>query len=187
MSKLMIQVNGTGMIPRGYGLAPRKEPFAASDIHLINLILNTKGLTVNFVNPETNQLQSVTNKNLKQIWDKYANYVPGSPTVSTSQSKFDPNDWIDTATCNQLRQRYPSEMPQQAEEVVEPSGVDPCVVDAIEDPVAAPADIDNPHHVDESQIESTGADVKSNETTGDSSPTKNNGGNNQNKNGKNKH
>ena len=71
--------------------------------------------------------------------------------------------------------------------VVEPSGVDPCVVDAIEEPVAAPADIDNPHHVDESQIESTGADVKSNETTGDSSPTKNNGGNNQNKNGKNKH
>lgn len=69
---LKIQVNGKGMIPRGFGLAPRKEPFAA-DLTLIGTILNTKGLTVKFVNPETGKFQDLTKANVKKIWDRYAN------------------------------------------------------------------------------------------------------------------
>lgn len=91
MAGLMIQVNGKGMIPRGYGLAPRKEPFLASDIHLIYLILNTAGLSIKFVNPKTNQLEDLTKKNMKKMWDMYADYKksevkPQAPVEQESQS-----------------------------------------------------------------------------------------------------
>ena len=94
MAGLMIQVNGKGMIPRGYGLAPRKEPFLASDIHLIYLILNTAGLSIKFVNPKTNQLEDLTKKNMKKMWDTYANYKkqevkPQDPVEQEGQSSTD--------------------------------------------------------------------------------------------------
>lgn len=76
MGKLNIQVNGHGMIPRGYGIAPRKEPFPVTDLYFISLILNTPGLSVKFVNPESNKLENITKNNLKKIWDKYSNYNP---------------------------------------------------------------------------------------------------------------
>ena len=74
MGKLNIQVNGYGMIPRGYGIAPRKEPFPVTDLYFINLILNTHGLSVKFVNPDTNKLEDLNKNNLKKIWDKYSDY-----------------------------------------------------------------------------------------------------------------
>ncbi len=74
MGKLNIQVNGYGMIPRGYGIAPRKEPFPVTDLYFINLILNTPGLSVKFVNPESNKLEDINKNNLKRIWDKYSDY-----------------------------------------------------------------------------------------------------------------
>ena len=56
---LKIQVLGQGLIPRGHGIAPKKEPFPA-DLTLIGLILGTPGLKMNYINPETNQLAPLT-------------------------------------------------------------------------------------------------------------------------------
>ena len=67
---LQIQVLGKGMIPRGYGLAPRKEFFKA-DLNLIQTILATPGLTVNMLNPETKKVIPVTKANVKTLWNKY--------------------------------------------------------------------------------------------------------------------
>lgn len=70
---LKIQVLGNGLIPRGYGLAPRKDPFQA-DLTLIRTILSTAGLKVNMIHPETNRPVEITNQNLKRMWDTYNNY-----------------------------------------------------------------------------------------------------------------
>ena len=67
---LKIQVLGKGMIPRGYGLAPRKEFFKA-DLTLIHTILQCPNLKVNMLNPETNKIMPVTKSNVKTLWDKY--------------------------------------------------------------------------------------------------------------------
>lgn len=72
MGKLKIQVLGKGLIPRGYGLAPRKDPFNA-DLTLISTILSTSGLSINFLHPEDNRLIPLTKSNLKRIWDTYSN------------------------------------------------------------------------------------------------------------------
>lgn len=71
---LKIQVLGTGVIPRGLGLAPRKEPFNA-DLLLIQTILASPcKFKVKMVHPASGQLIEVTRKNLKNLWDKYSNY-----------------------------------------------------------------------------------------------------------------
>ena len=89
MACLKIQVFGKGLIPRGYGLAPRKNPFPA-DYVLIGTILNTPGLSVKYINPETGVPADLTKSNLKKIWDKYSNYVaPVKPVVVESASTPD--------------------------------------------------------------------------------------------------
>lgn len=67
---LKIQVLGKGLIPRGYGLAPRLNPFPA-DLILIGTILSTPGLTVNYLNPDTNKMCPLTKDNLKRIYNNY--------------------------------------------------------------------------------------------------------------------
>lgn len=96
---LKIQVLGKGMIPRGYGLAPRKEPFYA-DLTLIATIIQTNGLTVNYVNPETGELKPLTRTNLTTIYKKYENYRPSekkeviapSTPVSTDNTPVETNE-----------------------------------------------------------------------------------------------
>ena len=66
---LQIQVLGKGMIPRGLGLAPRKEPFPA-DLTLISTILRTPGLQVNMISPEGRAIPVKTN-NIKKLYEKY--------------------------------------------------------------------------------------------------------------------
>ena len=68
---LRIQVLGTGMIPRGLGLAPRKEPFYA-DLTLIGTILSTPGLTVNMIHPGNGRIIEVTSSNCKSMYQKYS-------------------------------------------------------------------------------------------------------------------
>lgn len=86
MASLRIQVLGTGLIPRGLGLAPRKEPFPA-DFTLIGTIMATNGLKVNFLNPTTNKFVELTNKNVKQMWDKYSDYdFTGSNNVPVKET-----------------------------------------------------------------------------------------------------
>lgn len=75
---LKIQVLGKGLIPRGYGLAPRVNPFPA-DLTLIGTILNTNGLTVNYLNPETNKMCPLTKENLKKVYDKFGNKEVKTP------------------------------------------------------------------------------------------------------------
>ena len=92
---LKIQVLGKGLIPRGYGLAPRVNPFPA-DLTLIGTILNTNGLTVNYLNPETNKMCPLTKENLKKVYDKFGNkevktperHLPGAnaPQVKASEA-----------------------------------------------------------------------------------------------------
>lgn len=83
---LKIQVLGTGMIPRGMGLAPRKAPFKA-DYTLIATIMNTPGLKVNFLNPETNKFQSLTPQNIKRMWDKYANWEARQAAIAKAAAE----------------------------------------------------------------------------------------------------
>lgn len=68
-----IQVLGTGLIPRIGVLAPRLEPFKA-DRTLIATIMSTPGLTVNFVNPETNATTKLTRQNMDRIIAKWSGY-----------------------------------------------------------------------------------------------------------------
>lgn len=72
---LKIQVLGRGMIPRGYGLAPRLEPFPA-DFTLITTIMSTPGLSVNMIHPENDRVIPLTNQNVKRMYETYANYKP---------------------------------------------------------------------------------------------------------------
>ena len=78
---LKIQVLGKGLIPRGYGLAPRLNPFPA-DMILIGTILNTYGLSVNYLNPDDNNMHPLTKENLKKIYNKYG---MGNNNITTSK------------------------------------------------------------------------------------------------------
>lgn len=69
---LKIQVLGSGLIPRGHGIAPKKEPFPA-DLTLIGLILSTPGLKMNYINPETGKLAPLTRENYQKVYQKYPN------------------------------------------------------------------------------------------------------------------
>ena len=68
---LKIQVLGNGLIPRGYGIAPRKDPFPA-DLVLIGTILNAPGLKVNMLHPDGRYIP-ITKSNLKRMWESYSN------------------------------------------------------------------------------------------------------------------
>lgn len=78
---LKIQVLGKGLIPRGYGLAPRKEFFKA-DLNLIQTILMTPGLKVNMLNPEDGKIVAVTNANVKRLWERYRSDIPARKVVA---------------------------------------------------------------------------------------------------------
>ena len=83
---LKIQVLGKGLIPRGYGLAPRLNPFPA-DLILIGTILDTYGLSVNYLNPDDNAMHPLTKNNLKKIYNKYGmgnNNITVPPTQNTT-------------------------------------------------------------------------------------------------------
>lgn len=88
---LTIQVLGKGLIPRGYGLAPRKEPFKA-DLTLIQTILATSGLKVNYLRPEDNKLVSLDRSNLKRVWDRYhnPNKIIKTPAVASVNKPANP-------------------------------------------------------------------------------------------------
>lgn len=77
---LKIQVFGRGMIPRGLGLAPRKNPFMA-DLSLIGIIMDTPGLTVKYINPEDGRSVPLTRQNLKKVWEKYGKTKPNPSAV----------------------------------------------------------------------------------------------------------
>lgn len=81
---LKIQVLGKGLIPRGHGIAPKKEPFSA-DLTLIGTILGTAGLKVNYINPETNQPSPLTRENYQNVYRKYPNGTVVRPAAKENQ------------------------------------------------------------------------------------------------------
>lgn len=86
---LKIQVLGKGIIPRGYGLAPRKEFFNA-DLTLIHTIMLTPGLKVNMLCPDDNKIIPLTNNNLKRLWDKYRSDKVVAPKVAATVKQTAP-------------------------------------------------------------------------------------------------
>lgn len=113
---LNIQVLGKGLIPRGYGLAPRMKPFKA-DLNHIGIILQTPGLSINYVNPEDGRLLPLTTKNVKRIWDKYGNWSdkPAAPTAPANPG----TGTTETPVGDANTDRAPSQVDKEAE-VVKP-------------------------------------------------------------------
>ncbi len=69
---LKIIVKGSGLIPRGHGIAPRTTPFEA-DKKLIYLILVTDNLDPYFLNPDTKKFVKLTKANYEKMYDMYGN------------------------------------------------------------------------------------------------------------------
>ena len=111
---LNIQVLGKGMIPRGYGLAPRKEFFKA-DLTTIQSILITPNLKVNMRNPEDGKIIPVTNSNLRKLWDKYRSdrVVNMDECTNNNEVKVDPKP-VDTVKPEPLK---PVDAPTKEPEV----------------------------------------------------------------------
>ena len=86
---LRVQVLGSGLIPRGHGIAPKKEPFPA-DLRLIGLIISTAGLKINFVHPESGNLVELTRDNYQTMYKKYANKVYKKPEVEEKKKEAAP-------------------------------------------------------------------------------------------------
>ena len=66
MNKVNIIVLGHGLIPRGLGIAPKKDPFPA-DIDLVKLIL-AGGQRVVAIHPITKGKIEITYNNLNKMW-----------------------------------------------------------------------------------------------------------------------
>lgn len=64
---LNVQVLGSGLIPRGHGIAPRREPFQA-DKNLIQLMLGVSTLEVYMINPDNNKKILITHANFEKLW-----------------------------------------------------------------------------------------------------------------------
>ena len=68
---LKVRILGQGLIPRGYGLAPRKDPIEV-DWRFLNLLLNHGSFKVQYLDPEKKQFFDVTNANAKKVYEKFS-------------------------------------------------------------------------------------------------------------------
>lgn len=108
---LKIQVLGNGLIPRGLGLAPRKNPFPA-DYTLISTIMNSGNLRVNYLNPEDGRILPLNRTNLKRVWDKYADWDANHPQTTTTTQPHVPEEPPQTPPNTEP----PAEEPPKSEE-----------------------------------------------------------------------
>ena len=194
MAGLKIQVNGTGMIPRGLGLAPRKEPFMVTDIYLINLILNTNNLTVKFLNPETNVLEDLTRKDLRKNWDKYANYDSRKEKAPLNgvpaETGFNRGDWEPVMADTLAQQNSAPESIQEEVAMEEPTAATEVIANE-DEKISADTAEESPVTENSTKEDSVTSEEKAplNGVPAENNSSKhNNGGNNnQYKGGKNKH
>lgn len=126
---LKIQVLGSGLIPRGYGLAPRKEPFPA-DLTLIHTIMSTPGLRVNMITPDDNRTIELNNGNLKRLWDKYKNYQATAPARTTITNPVTPKTPEQMKPVNAIQEEV---KPQPVTPVVVPQNQDVKKEELVED------------------------------------------------------
>ena len=111
---LQIQVLGKGLIPRGLGIAPRKEFFKA-DLTLIVTILNTPGLKVNMLDTETNKIIPVTTANVRRLWDKYRSDRVKTTTTETVVPKSEATATTPTTTATPVVQTTEAAKPETTE------------------------------------------------------------------------
>lgn len=64
-----IKVNGRGLIPRGHGLAPKS--YVKADLQLIQLILGTPGLSMDYIQEDTGTLIPLNRNNYLDIYERY--------------------------------------------------------------------------------------------------------------------
>ena len=132
---LKIQVLGRGLIPRGYGLAPRKTPFFA-DLMMIETILHTNGLQVVMIHPEDGHGVRVTTQNVRKLWnaysDKYKSDVRAGKTKAPAVSKVTTPTKTETPaqpvqsfqnTAQQQPQKPAETTPPKKEEATAPANV----------------------------------------------------------------
>ena len=70
---LPVKINGRGLIPRGHGLAPKS--FVKADEQLVKLIMQTPGLSMEYIQPETNTLVPITRTNYMELFESHENYL----------------------------------------------------------------------------------------------------------------
>lgn len=68
---IKVRILGQGLIPRGYGLAPRKDPISV-DWRFLNLLLNYGSFKIQYLDPEKKQFFDVTNANAKKVYEKFS-------------------------------------------------------------------------------------------------------------------
>lgn len=82
---LDIIVLGSGLIPRGNGIAPRRDPFKA-DKATIRTILLTNGLKPYFRNPNNGKFSILTMANYEKTYDMFDNKA-AKPVFKTPEVK----------------------------------------------------------------------------------------------------
>jgi len=85
---LKIRVLGQGLIPRINSVAPRMNPFPA-DLTLIKTIMNTPGLKVQYIHPETRRPYDMTRENVDKVWTAKGN-IPAVPTGFVEETPITP-------------------------------------------------------------------------------------------------
>lgn len=89
MVKTMIPiiVKGSGLIPRGHGIAPKLDPFNADQL-LVGLILQTPGLVPYFADPDVKQRKiELTNANYLSTFEKFVKRQQAKSTEEVVERK----------------------------------------------------------------------------------------------------
>lgn len=113
-----IKVNGRGLIPRGHGLAPKS--YVKADLQLIQLILGTPGLSMDFIQEDTNTLIPLNRNNYLEIYERFVSQQSAVPVPEKKETGmlFPPLKNPITAT-NEMTQTAPTSNPTTP--VVEPT------------------------------------------------------------------
>ena len=66
---IRVRILGKGLIPRGGGLAPKKEPIYV-DLDYLTILVYSRNLRIQYLNPDTNKFEDLLLSNFKKIYDK---------------------------------------------------------------------------------------------------------------------
>lgn len=66
---IRVRILGKGLIPRGGGLAPKKEPIYV-DLDYLTILVYSRNLRIQYLNPDTDKFEDLLLSNFKKIYDK---------------------------------------------------------------------------------------------------------------------
>lgn len=139
---LKVVVGGSGLIPRGYGIAPRKTPFEI-DLKTLKLCVYTGGLKVYAINPITGAKVLVDTKNYESIYKTYTEAkVPKAVTPKPMTKPSIPQPKTQPVKQN-VQVAIPA--PVKEEPIPEPQDPIPTVPDVNEESATLPV-ISNPNN-----------------------------------------